>query len=395
MRFLMITGSRADRGAIDVVAASLRARQHEVNVLSVGWRALPVAGRSEACVLASTAMGVTSRAVEMTPHDFDWAVVHGDRYEVLAATLGAHMMGLPIVHVGGGDLTEGSQDDCYRGAITKLSHLHLVAYQDAADRLLMMGEEDARIFVVGDPELDRLRDFKGLTRPDLLAAVGIPAGLVQVPLALVLLHPTTLGMNLDAALMGNVAWALSRLGVCAILVGPGADPGANVIAGEMAAYAAANPTTVVYKPSLPPDVFLSALRWADVMVGNSSSGIIEAPVFGTPVVNVGDRQKGRPRAPCVADVGPTADEIMVAIGAALQKGRYEKPSSLFGDGRSGPRVVRVLEAAGPSRAFLRKRQPVYREAFGSRSLINALDRGPLPTFDWERELDAVRNAMIF
>lgn len=345
MRCALITGSRADKGALDAVAEELYRRLHVVRWISVDPKG-PSQRRSDARLIAADAMircfGNGSAI------DVDFAVVHGDRYEIVAATLAASLMGVPVVHIGGGDVTEGSQDEGYRHAISKMAHLHCVPHADAADRLIAMGEHPDRVHVTGDPELDRLRDFLPEPESCVRAMFGLGS---EGRLALVLMHPNTVDDSGGVETVNLMTALDQHRDLAMVIVGPNADPGADVVRERLSLYARTRPNAS-YSDDVSTHFFLSLMRHAAVMIGNSSAGIIEAPFFGTPVVNVGDRQKGRPRAACIIDVAPDARAIAQAIGLALY-GRF-KPSSLYGDGKSAPRVVDAMEAVKNPSALLRK-----------------------------------------
>lgn len=298
---------------------------------------------------------ITRRGIELA----DLMIIHGDRHEIVGAALAANIMGVPIAHLGGGDVTEGSQDDCFRHAITKLAHLHFPSNQDSAPRIIQMGEDPAHVHAVGCPGIDAVLATPLLTRSATFAAVGFGLA-TPVRSLLVLLHPNTLGdtrVELEALsyALQTCPGGIGMNGSAVILVGPNADAGGDLIRAEwqlLSSWAKFH-----YHETLPSRIFLSLMRWCDVMVGNSSSGFYEAPCFGTPVVNIGDRQQGRPKPRSVTTVRADADEISKAIAANLAFagfGKHLGVTNPYGDGHSAERIAKIIGAIDDPRALLRK-----------------------------------------
>lgn len=356
MKIAVITGSRADRGPLDVVHAALIRAGHAVRWIDVE-PSLPVIHRSEAVSIA--AITATSVAGDLAAMPTDLVVLLGDRYEILGAAMGANMMAVPIAHLSGGDVTEGSADDCYRHAITKLAHLHFPTHAAAADRIIAMGEEPGRVHMVGCPGIDRILATDLLDREATFAAVGlVPAARLIVAC----LHPNTLGRDTETE-ASALARALVALGgdVAVVLIGQNADPGAFLIDHVFERLEAdrnfeAYPPRTAYHRHLDSTVYLSVMAHADVMVGNSSAGLYEAPSFGTPTLNVGDRQRGRPMAASVITCEASAEAIkfwlkrMIDVGKP--KGGIRNP---FGNGHACERIVSVIGEIKEPKTLLRKR----------------------------------------
>lgn len=282
----------------------------------------------------------------------DLLLVLGDRGEMLAGALAAAHLNIPVAHLHGGERS-GSVDESVRHAITKLSHLHLTATREAARRVRALGEDPRNIFVVGAPGLDDAL-AAGPLRNGALARYGLraPAGHL-----LVVQHPVTqeaaegprqLKATLDACLAAGrpvVAWR------------PNSDAGSRGMAALLERYSARRGVRVV--TDLPREDYLGLLRGAAALVGNSSSGIIEAASFGVPVVNVGTRQALRERNPNVLD----APHDRAAISRALRKAltdrafarRVRRRRNRYGDGRTGERIVSVLKTVRLGRELLYKR----------------------------------------
>jgi GDP/UDP-N,N'-diacetylbacillosamine 2-epimerase (hydrolysing) len=262
-------------------------------------------------------------------------VVLGDRGEMLAGALAAIHHDMHVVHIHGGERS-GTIDESVRHAISKLAHFHMVATDGARRRLLRMGERAEHVFVTGAPGLDGLKEAATQRRPELCAEVGLDA---LRPVALVVFHPVVQEAEAAGAQMVEIMEALADIPMQALCMMPNSDAGGRLIRSVLARYV--DSPTIKVKNHLPRNDFVSWLASADVMVGNSSSGIIEAASFGLPVVNVGSRQRGRERSQNVTDVVPCRASIRQAIESALLSGRREY-SNVYGDGNAGKRIVELL-----------------------------------------------------
>jgi UDP-hydrolysing UDP-N-acetyl-D-glucosamine 2-epimerase len=271
----------------------------------------------------------------------DLVVVLGDRFEMLAAASAALPFALPVAHIHGGEVSEGAMDNQIRHALTKLSHVHLASAEAHARRIVSMGEEPWRVHVTGAPGLDRLRTTSYLTREALARDLDLPA---RDPWLLVTMHPVTLEYGDTEAHVDAVLGALDKVDGACVLTYPNADTAGRTIIARLEEFAART-TRARLVPSLGEQRYLSLLREAAVMVGNSSSGLIEAPSFALPAVNVGTRQQGRLRGANVIDVPPARDAIVQAIEAALAPGfrdTLRTAGNPYGDGHAAPRIVDVL-----------------------------------------------------
>ena len=304
-------------------------------------------------IAESIGRGVTTFAAAFARHDPDVVVVLGDRFEMLSAAIAALPLTLPVAHLHGGEVTEGAIDEQVRHAITKLSHLHFAAAEPYARRLAQMGEEAWRIHCVGAPGLDRFRTAAFLPRPVLSARLGLP---LARPTLLVTFHPGTLDGGEAVAQTDELLAALARFDVEMILTSPGADASSHGIIERLRAFAAGR-ANARFVPSLGDDVYCSLLRESAAMAGNSSSALIEAPSFGLPAVNVGDRQRGRLRAANVIDVAHGRDAIAAGIERALDPAFRRTLDGLlnpYGDGRAAPRIVKVLREVELGPRLVRK-----------------------------------------
>jgi UDP-hydrolysing UDP-N-acetyl-D-glucosamine 2-epimerase len=290
----------------------------------------------------------------------DLVVVLGDRYELLAVAAAATALRLPIAHLRGGEVTEGAIDDAIRHAITKLSHLHLVTTRRFAERVAAMGEERWRIRVVGEPGLDHLRRSELPDATRVLRSLGLPPNDPR-PLFVVTYHPTTLRPSASAAEARSVARAVAKFPSRVVLTGSNADQEHRAVLAALRRTRGPR-VAASFVAHLGTAAYWSLLREADAVIGNSSSGLTEAPAFGTPVVNVGDRQRGRPRAANVIDVAPTERAIRAGIVRALTP-RFRRAAARAVNPYGGPgasdRIVRIL-VGEPLDTRLRHKRAVAR-----------------------------------
>lgn len=295
-------------------------------------------------------MGISDVLGSLRP---DAMVVLGDRFETLAAATAAFLVGIPIVHIGGGDCTAGAIDDSLRHAITKLSSLHFVATEEHRRRVVQLGEPESSVVVTGALGLDAIRTTSFVGRDQLESELGIAFG---EQTAIVTFHPVTSMPGESERQFSEVLAGIDAVeGLTVIFTMPNADAEGRALASMVADYVRTHEDSATYVVSMGQARFLSAMSLADVVVGNSSSGIFEAPELNTPTVNVGERQAGRIKAESVADVSADAGAIATAIREALSpagQGVAQRASSPYGDGHSAE-LMRdaILEslALGPIR----------------------------------------------
>ena len=276
----------------------------------------------------------------------DIVIVLGDRYEILAAAEAAMVARIPIAHIHGGEITEGAMDDAMRHAITKMSHLHFVAAEPYRARVIQMGEAPDRVFTVGAPGLDNIDKLDLPNRAELERELGLPDNQAYF---LVTYHPATLSTGNTGTEAEEMLAALDQFpDHRVVLTGVNADPGHDRISGLLSDYAAINENRVSLHASLGQRRYLSAMKYAVAVVGNSSSGIIEAPAMKTPTVNIGDRQKGRLRAPSVIDCAGRTKDIAAAIGKALGSDfriGLESMMPIYGTGGASEAIKDRLKSA--------------------------------------------------
>lgn len=301
-----------------------------------------LAADSPAAISASMGLGAIGFAQVYDRVRPDLLLVLGDRFEMHAAALAAVPFRIPIAHVHGGEVTAGAIDDALRHAITKYSHLHFASTACHARRIVQLGEEPWRVTVSGAPGLDQLRRLKLLSVDELAARLQIG---LDVPPLLVTQHPVTLQSELAAQQADALLEAIRSQNRPVIITRPNADTRHSDIVERLERFAAAN-SNVRLVSNLGTLGYFSLMKCAAAMVGNSSSGIIEAASFRLPVVNIGLRQHGRPRSGNVIDCGDSVVEIRAALEQALSvefRNRCGDVQNLYGDGYAADRIVRVLK----------------------------------------------------
>lgn len=298
--------------------------------------------------LAAATAGMTAAIGRLSP---DLAIVLGDRYEILGCVQACLLAGVPVAHLCGGDVTEGAFDDSIRHAITKLSHLHFPSNAQSAARIARMGEAPERIVTAGSTGLDTLRDTPLLSREETFARLGLPP---VDDLLLVTFHPPTLSETPGEAQFAELAAALDGLGsgVAVALSGSNADPAGYAMTRLAEDYANDRPNAA-FRTSMGQLLYLSTMRHCRAVVGNSSSGLYEAPSFGVATVNIGDRQKGRLRAASVLDCAPERAAIAACLRQALAS-NFSGVVNPYGDGRSAPRILARLRQIAEPRDLLIK-----------------------------------------
>jgi len=282
----------------------------------------------------------------------DLVVVLGDRFETLAAAEAAYLARIPIAHVAGGDVTEGSLDDAMRHMITKMATLHFVTHDAAARRVRQLGEDPSRIFNVGHLGLDGIRRIAPMSRDELTVSLGYT---FRARNLLVTFHPATLDDEEHEAQFEELASALGALGpdVGMVLTQPNPDPGGRALDASARRFVEGMDGRAILVGTLGQHRYLSLMRQVDAVVGNSSSGVLEAPFVGVPTVDIGDRQRGRPRASSVINCAPRRVEIEAAIRAAFELD-CSVVDSPFGDGHATERIVQVLAERLPFLGSTRK-----------------------------------------
>lgn len=278
--------------------------------------------------------------------DPDVVVVLGDRLEAFALATAAQIVGVPVAHVHGGELTEGAMDDSLRHAITKLSLVHFTSTERHRQRVIQLGEAPDRVHFLGAPVVDAFAALPLLSAAEISERFGVR---LDRPTALVTYHPAAMDVLPAEQLLEELLAGLDAVeGLGVIITGTNNDIGSTLVRERIQGWVQAHPDRVDYVESFGQVGYLSAMSHASVVVGNSSSTVLEAPVLGIPSVLVGDRQKGRPLAASVIVPGPDRRSIAAAIRDALVMPRGAQ-SELFGGPGFAERALDVLLSTELSR----------------------------------------------
>ncbi len=303
--------------------------------------------------IASGINGFARAYAELKP---DIVVVCGDRFELFSICIPALMSKIPVAHIHGGEKTEGSMDDSIRHAITKLSHLHFTATEDYRRRVIQMGEDPERVFNVGAPGLDYLKEVTLLSRRELEKSLGWNFGSRNF---LVTYHPPSYGEAPVKQQTENLLRALDAFPEARVIfTKSNADTNGAQVNQMLERYVAGHKTRAVLFASLGRQRYLSALQCVDAVIGNSSSGIHEVPSFKKPTVNIGDRQEGRLKAPSVIDCKPEKRDIVKAVEKALSPEFLEKvrrAKNPYGEGSASVKIKDILKKLRLDESLLKKK----------------------------------------
>lgn len=276
-------------------------------------------------------------------HAPDMAVVLGDRYEILAAAIAAYNAHIPIAHVHGGETTQGALDEAYRHCISKMAYLHFPSTAEYAKRIIQLGESSDRVFNVGALCLDTILHMQFASRKELEERTGLS---LDRPYAVVTFHPATMEQAGAGGQLEELFCALDQFPELGILfTKSNADAGGQLINEMLERYVKTRNNAVCHA-SLGQKVYFSALKYCSAVIGNSSSGLLEAPAFKVPTVNIGDRQKGRARTASVIDCRPLCADIAEAVQKALSPEMAEQLKNIanpYGNGTASLQIAAVIK----------------------------------------------------
>ncbi len=377
-RIGVVTVGRSDYGIYRPVLVALRAAvgvelklfvggmhlsaAHGRSVTMVEADAFDVAARIEMVLATDTpegaakslGLGVIGYAQAFSAWRPDILVVLGDRYEMYAAAVAALPLSIPVAHIHGGELSEGTMDDALRHSMTKLSHLHFVSAEPYARRVRQLGEEPWRVVVSGAPSLDNVNMLPLLGREELASRLGLDLSVAPL---LVTFHPVSYDYAQAEWQVNELLEALQTVDRPVVVTAPNADPGGQMLRRSIESFVVNRPSSR-FISDLGTQAYFSLMAVSSAMVGNSSSGVIEAASFHLPVVNVGDRQRGRIRTTNVLDVGHRRDEIVDGIRRALApefRNALNDLENPYGDGRAAERILEVLKTVELGPLLVKKR----------------------------------------
>jgi len=304
-----------------------------------------VEGETPATMAKSTGLGLIELASAFERLKPDVVLTVGDRFETMATTLAATYMNVPLAHTMGGEVT-GSIDDSIRHAVTKFAHIHFPACSDAAERIKNLGEEPKRIFTVGCPRIDLVKEILANDPAKLsgnVFAEGVGGSFnIDQPFMLMSQHSVTTEYGMGEEQVAETLAAVRDLDLPTIILWPNADAGADDVARGIRKFREhEDDAKIHFFKNLPVDTYIELMRRTVCLVGNSSSGIREGAFIGTPVVNVGSRQSDRQRGGNVIDTSCERAEIASAVRTQIEHGHYES-EHIYGDGAAGSRIADVL-----------------------------------------------------
>lgn len=377
-KICVITGTRAEYGILQpVMKAIQQSKKLFLQVLVVGMHLMPEFGMTieeikkdgfnvektvkmtakedtEKAMTQSIGKGIIGIADCLKEIKPDIVLVLGDRIEALSAAIAAAYMNIIVAHSHGGDSAGAGLDEYARHAITKFSHIHFPASKKSAERIIKMGEDRQRVFTVGAPGLDSILKKKPISSKVMAKKYNLD---LSKPILLVIQHPLTTEVKLASQQMKITMEAVKALREQTIVIYPNADAGGRKMIKVIEKYRR-HPFIKTYK-SLPHIEYLALMQTAKVMVGNSSSGIIETSLIHLPAVNIGTRQEGRERAENVIDVPHNKIEIIKAIKKTLFDKKFrtkvKKCKNPYGDGRASERIVKILSEIKIDKKLLQKK----------------------------------------
>lgn len=285
----------------------------------------------------------------------DILLVLGDRYETFVASTCAMMMNIPIAHMNGGESTEGAVDEQIRHAITKMAHIHFSGAEYYKERIIKMGEEPWRVHNVGQAGIENIKRLNLLEKEELEKELNV---CFDKSIFLITYHPVTLDLENIEKQIDNLLDAIKEFDAKYIFTYPNADFGSKIIIDKVNNFVRDNENAYLYY-TLGQKRYLSLLKYADIMIGNSSSGIIEAPSFKLPVINIGDRQKGRLKSNNIVNTGYNKEEIIESINKVLYdkdfRGNLNNIRNVYGNGNVSKQIIDILKYTNFDKNLLSKK----------------------------------------
>lgn len=364
-KICVVTGSRAEYGLLSGLMRAIKADPElELQVIATNMHLSPEFGltyrnieedgffinKKVEMLLSSDTASATAKSVGLGFIGFadayedlhpDMVVVLGDRYEILSAVSTALFFKIPVAHLHGGEITEGAYDDCIRHSITKMSHLHFTSTEEYRHRVIQLGEDPKRVFNVGALGIENIKKVPLMSKSELETSLdGFSLGEKYL---IVTYHPVTLESSKASEQIQNLLCALDEYpDYKVIFTLPNSDTDGRIIIQIINEYVAKHSDRSVAYPSLGIKRYLSALKYAKAVVGNSSSGIIEVPSFGIPTLNIGDRQKGRLAAESVVNCGTKKEEILEGLNKVLHT-EYKNISNPYEGQDTTSNILRVIK----------------------------------------------------
>lgn len=367
-KICVITGTRAEYGLLRPLIKRIQEdKDLELQIIATGMHLSPEFGltykeieadgfiineKIEILLSSDTPIGI-SKSMGLAMISFaevfdrlkpDMAVVLGDRYEVFSAVSSASISRIPIVHIHGGETTEGAFDEGFRHSITKMSYLHFTSTEEYRKRVIQLGEHPNRVFNVGAIGIESIKILKLLDKNELEESINFKFG---VRTALVTFHPVTLENSTSKVQFQELLNTLDRFNdLKVIFTKANSDTDGRVINTMIDEYVGNNRDRSIAFTSMGQLRYLSAMKYVDLVIGNSSSGIVEAPSFRVPTINIGDRQKGRMQAETIINCEPVESEVYKAMELGLSRAFKEETGDAtnpYGDGNVSEKILHIIE----------------------------------------------------
>lgn len=377
-RICVITGTRAEYGLLKPIIGKIEEDEeltlqlivtamHLSPEFGLTYQAVEADGYSidkkiETVLSSDTSVGI-AKSMGLTQISFaeafdelnpDLIVVLGDRSEIFAAVSVATVACIPVAHIHGGELSFGAYDDAFRHSISKMSHLHFTSTEEYRNRVIQLGENPSRVFNVGAIGLDNIIGADLMSKQEFEASIDFRLGKRNI---LLTYHPVTLENATSKQQFSEITEALDGLSDTAVIMTyPNSDKDGRVIIKMIEEYVSKR-TNCIAIPSLGLKRYLSALQYVDVVMGNSSSGIIEVPYYKIPTVNIGDRQKGRTRCSSIIDCEPHKNSIKDALEYAYSdqcKEQLAKMDNPYGDGTASSKILEIIKTIDVSKLIMKE-----------------------------------------
>ena len=367
IKICVVTGARAEYGLLYWTMKAIQASSKtQLSLCVTGMHLSPefgmtfqqieedgfeIDGKVEMLLSSDTSVGITkSMGLGLIGFaDFykqtkpDWVLVLGDRYEILSAVTAAMMARIPIAHCHGGETTEGVIDEAIRHSITKMSHVHFTSTNEYKNRVIQLGEDPKGVFNIGALGIENINRIKLLSKLEFEKSIKFNLAELNF---LVTFHPVTLEKETAEDQLGNLLLALENFPEAKIIfTKANADNGGRMINDILESYVKKNPLITILLDSLGQTRYLSAIKHCQVVIGNSSSGLIEVPSFKKPTVNIGDRQKGRVQAESVISCGTDTVKIRKAIHLSLStsfRSNLDNVRNPYGSGNASEKIVDII-----------------------------------------------------
>ncbi len=366
-KLAIITGTRAEYGLLKPLISKLKnCNEFDVKVIATGTHLSPEFGytykeiekdnihideKVEILMSSDSSIGI-SKSLGLAIISFsevfdrmkpDAVIVLGDRYEIYGVTTAASISKIPVIHLHGGETTEGAFDEAFRHCITKMSYFHFTANEEYRKRVIQLGESPERVFNVGAIGIENILSMDLLTKSELEENIKFK---LDKPYGLVTFHPVTLEKGTAQKQFKELLNSLSKMkNMKFIITKANADSDGRIINKMIDEYVQNNKERVISFTSMGQLRYLSAMKYCSLVIGNSSSGIVEAPTFKKPTINIGDRQKGRIQATSIINCRSQEDEILNGINKALNKEFLDEIQQIvnpYGDGNTTSKIIEVI-----------------------------------------------------